>query len=130
MNRKIAHPFLLIIAAFLTHFCPKANCNVGAWYSDFQNGNCLKAIKDDPDPPFRLHKKFESLKNLSPGAGAVLTADREVIKDGGEITITAELAEIETSVADYFTIQCGTALNDEDILCAITPTASAIREDA
>ena len=56
---------------------------MGSKYVDFQHGNCLKTVKD-PDPPFKLHKKFEkSLKNSR--AAAELTSDREVIKDGGEV---------------------------------------------
>ena len=123
-NGKIAPQFLLLIAAFLTQFCLKVDCKVGSKYVDFQHGNCLKALKD-PDPPFKMHKKFEKTSKNS-RAAAILTSDREVIKDGGEITITAELVEIETSVNDYFTIQCGPALDDTDILCAVAPTASSI----
>ena len=122
MNRKIVPSLLILIAAFLTQLFCNCDGKVGSKYVDFQGGNCLKPLKD-PNPPFKLHKNFEMLKNLSPRAAAVLTSDREVIKDGGEITIMAELIEIETSVNDYFTIQCGPALNDEDILCAIAPTA-------
>ena len=48
--------------------------------------------------------------------GAILTADEEFIKDGGNVQIKAELVGIETTENDYFIIQCGSIINDDDIL--------------
>ena len=45
-----------------------------------------------------------------------MTADREFIKDGGDVKIKAELVGIETSENDYFAIKCGSVINDNDIL--------------
>ena len=51
---------------------------------------------------------------------AILTADRDFIKDGGSVYITAEISELEAQNG-YFTIQCGSAINDDDILDAVAP---------
>ena len=37
---------------------------------------------------------------------AILTADKTVITEGGDVKIMAELMGVDTSERDYFTIQC------------------------
>ena len=48
--------------------------------------------------------------------GAILTADREFIKDGGDVKIKAELVGIEAFENDYFAIQCGSVIKDNAII--------------
>ena len=52
---------------------------------------------------------------------AILTAGFNVIYDGGKVKIMAEISGIETTENDYFTIQCGPAINSDDILDAVAP---------
>ena len=52
---------------------------------------------------------------------AILTAGFYVIYDGGNVKIMAEISGIETTENDYFTIQCGPAINSDDILDAVAP---------
>ena len=52
---------------------------------------------------------------------AILTAESNVIYDGGKVKIMAEISGIETTKNDYFTIQCGPAINSDDILDAVAP---------
>ena len=52
---------------------------------------------------------------------AILTADFYVIYDGGKVKIMAEISGIETTKNDYFTIQCGPAINSDDVLDAVAP---------
>ena len=54
-------------------------------------------------------------------AVAILTAESYVIYDGGKVKIMAEISGIETTKNDYFTIQCGPAINSDDILDAVAP---------
>lgn len=62
---------------------------------------------------------ISNLKN--PKIMAILTADRDFIKDGGSVQIMAEISGLETAENGYFTIQCGPAINDDDILDAVAP---------
>ena len=75
--------------------------------------------------PFPMREKndtpMEKLNN-NPNAMAILTADREFIKDGGDVKITAEIIGVETTENDHFTIQCGPAINSDDILDAVVPS--------
>ena len=73
-------------------------------------------LKTD-DPPIETIN-ISNLKNLK--SMAILTADRDFIKDGGSVYITAEISELEAQNG-YFTIQCGSAINDDDILDAVAP---------
>ena len=61
--------------------------------------------------PLGNHNRINSKE-----VGAILTADREFIKDGGDVKIKAELVGIEAFENDYFAIQCGSVINDNDIL--------------
>ena len=54
-------------------------------------------------------------------AVAILTAESYVIHDGGKVKIMAEISGVETTKNDYFTIQCGPAINSDDILDAVAP---------
>ena len=81
--------------------------------------------QEDLLTPFPLKARNPSLETISGtnyGAVAILTADREFIKDGGDVKIMAEIIGIETSEDDYFAIQCGPAINNDDILDAVAPS--------
>ena len=82
----------------------------------FQGKNSLLSQDQLSRPfPFGIHDRINS-KDV----GAILTSDKEFIKDGGDIKIRAELIGIETSEDDYFTVQCGSIINDDDVLDVVS----------
>ena len=112
--------FLLIIISFLL-LCSLSSAHKQIGFQGERSLLSQEALLT----PFPMREKneppIEKLNN-NPNAMAILTADREFIKDGGDVKITAEIIGVETTENDHFTIQCGPAINSDDILDAVVPS--------
>ena len=123
MNQNICFFLLNIIAFFNQHSVSSAHKQTG-----FQ-GKLSLLSQEELLTPFPSRARNNSSETISiydhPDCNgmAILTADREFIKDGGDIKIRAELSGIETSENDYFTIQCGPTVNNDDILDSVSPSS-------
>ena len=123
MNQNICFFLLNIISFFNQHSVSSAHKQTG-----FQGKLSLLSQEEllAPFPSRARNNSSETISNYDHpdfNGMAILSADREFIKDGGNIKIMAELSEIETSENDYFTIQCGPTINNDDILDMIPPSS-------
>ena len=98
------------------HFALLLHLSASHEGTPFQGKNSLLSGDQLSIPfPFGTHDRINSEE-----VGAILIADKEFIKDGGDIKIRAELIGIETSEDDYFTVQCGSIINDDDVLDVVS----------